>query len=318
MSFRWGQKPHAATAALVVALSMLTFPLAAEGKVHLDSTFGRGGKVTVSSVQAQESSGARVAEGPDGRLVLGVGSSVRRYLVNGSLDRDFGSNGQITVAPPGGAPFSLSGLAVDTQGRVLIAGTTLRPAKEPQADHLPVPSGGRATLFRYLSDGTPDPSFDGDGFLETDFGLNAPVDPSGRQFEEPVTRLTDVAIDSQGRIAVLFRALVGYRNCGGEVRSYPNLTDRSYVARLTEGGTLDPSFGEGGRASTSVDVGVQGVMGWIDTNSEDQPLFLSVGGYCTFAPTALGKLDQEGNLDTSFGGGGWRRIPNRNVADIAM
>jgi len=110
-----------ATAALAV-LAPVAFPLVAEGKVELDPTFGRGGKVAVGSVQAQQATGARVVEDSRGRLVLGVGSSVRRYLANGKLDRDFGSDGQITVAPPGGAPFSLGGLAVDPQGRVLIAG----------------------------------------------------------------------------------------------------------------------------------------------------------------------------------------------------
>jgi uncharacterized delta-60 repeat protein len=308
-----------AAAAVTVAAALMAFPPGAEGRVHLDTAFGQEGKVMEGSVQAQASNGVHIAEGPGARLVVGVGNAVLRYRADGSLDRDFGDEGRITVVLPEGAPFSLGGLAVDAQGRVLVAGTAMRLSRERVEPQALVPGRPRAALLRYMPGGAPDPSFDGDGLLETDFGAPKAVDLAGRRFEEPVVWLTEVAVDSQGRILVLYDALAQYQSCTpNEVRSNLSLTSRSFVARLTEQGQMDPTFGEGGRVSTGVDVGVGAVSAWLGVGSGDQPLFLSVPGYCATSPIALGRLDSFGKMDTGFGGEGWRLIARRDAGDVTM
>lgn len=245
-----------------------------------------------------------------------------RYLADGKRDRAFGGSGQVTIAPPGSSGFSLTALAVDPQGRILAAGTTFLPPQDsPGPPAIVAPYRAKAALFRYLPNGTPDLSFDGDGSLETDFGLTGPVDPvSGRPSQEPVTRLTDVAIDSQGRIVVLFNALTGYKDCApeGAVRSYLEFTYRSFIARLTAQGGLDPTFGDGRGVFAGSDMGTQEADGWLGLDPRDQPTFLSVGGRCTTTPIALGRLGAGGDLDAGFGGEGWRRVPKRHTDGVAM
>lgn len=314
--------PLAALASAIVAL-MVSSSVAGAG-VRLDPTFAKQGRAVISPGQVSGAgSGVRIAPGPGDSFVVGTGSTVMRYLANGKRDRGFGGTGQVTIALPGRVGFSLSALAVDRQGRILVAGTTvLLPQGAPtDPQTLAAPVRAKATLFRFLPDGTPDPSFDGDGSLETDFGLAAPVDPtSGGSFREPVTRISDVAIDSQGRIVVLFNALTGYKECAprGEVRSDLELVNNSYVARLMEQGGLDPTFGDGRGVFPGGNVGVQEEDGWLGLDPRDQPLFLSVGGFCSSAPIALGRLGVAGHLDAGFGGGGWRRVPKRHAEGVAM
>jgi uncharacterized delta-60 repeat protein len=130
-----------------------------------DASFGENGRV-VSSVpgpQDSESNGAIVRIDSESRIVVHgvVGDrtgAVWRYLPDGSPDESFGENGN--VAPETYIPAALRrrrivpmSIAVDSSGRIVVAGTT---AREPAADVL---------LWRLSTDGTLDRSFGVDGFL---------------------------------------------------------------------------------------------------------------------------------------------------------
>jgi uncharacterized delta-60 repeat protein len=80
-------------------------------------------------------------------------SELRRYRADGSLDKSFGEGGRVTCIDPTGdpfhpaAPFNLA--EAEVGGAVLAAG-----------------GSGRCGLVRYSSDGSPDPRFGTEGFVD--------------------------------------------------------------------------------------------------------------------------------------------------------
>src|SRR5436309_5854878 len=116
--------------ALLLVCSCFAFGLvvgaAAAEPGDLDSGFGTGGSTTLQLGTSTAATAMAVA--PDGKIVVvaplsaGGGFSVLRYLVNGTLDSSFGSGGIVTET--GGVVFSGAGLAVQSDGRILVAGST--------------------------------------------------------------------------------------------------------------------------------------------------------------------------------------------------
>jgi uncharacterized delta-60 repeat protein/uncharacterized repeat protein (TIGR01451 family) len=128
----------------------------------LDPTFGVVGKVTTdfggdldyaSDVAIQED-GKIVAAGV--ARVPGNDFALARYNTDGSLDPTFDGDGKVTT---GFAGFdSAYGMAIQADGRIVAAGLTL--AGRFSADF---------ALARYNTDGSLDPTFNGDGKVTTDF-----------------------------------------------------------------------------------------------------------------------------------------------------
>jgi uncharacterized delta-60 repeat protein len=278
---------------------------------QLDPTFGKGGKVTVG-FPAGNSGGTtgtkytlpfeftpghlEMAAAPGSKTVVAGATKVVRYLANGQLDPSFGGNGTVTVPSVPGRIFILAGVAVDSQGRVVLAGLS-RPVP---TNSTPDPVLSSATLIRFNVDGAPDPSFGSNGVLVTDFGLGAPK-AAGGPYTGASVGLRDVTIDSANRIIVSGGYVTELADCSYSVNS------KGFVARLTEAGGLDPTFGEGGiRALESI-----ASLGII----EPRP-----GGYLTLGrggPTckktegpehAVTSLDENGNLASGFGSFGFRSI----------
>jgi uncharacterized delta-60 repeat protein len=87
-----------------------------------------------------------------GRSFAGADFALARYNPDGSLDSSFDGDGRVLT--DFGADNEASGVAIQTDGRIVVAGV----------------SGGDFALARYNTDGSLDPSFDGDGRVVTDFG----------------------------------------------------------------------------------------------------------------------------------------------------
>ncbi|HVQ59486.1 MAG TPA: hypothetical protein VMS60_11335 [Solirubrobacterales bacterium] len=179
----------------------------------LDSSFG-----------SYELGGLGVAEAiatdPQGRVVVAgtlliAGRSefaVTRVGDSGKLDPSLDGDGVATLDFGPQLPFGIAtDLVIDASGRLLLVGKAgYRPAET-------------ALVGRLLPDGSPDPSFDGDGKFTLD--LPGSVAAEG------------VAIDRNGQIMV-----VGTRS-----ESEVNVTaEEAFLARLGPEGPLDPSFGAGG------------------------------------------------------------------------
>jgi uncharacterized delta-60 repeat protein len=140
----------------------------------LDATFGGDGKVT-TSFGASMAWAFGVAIQEDGKIVaagqVDRNSALTRYLANGALDTTFNGDGRVTTSL--GADWDWADeVMVQSDGRIVVAGTWA-----PSNDT-------RFVAARYLSGGTLDGSFSGDGKVATnlsagtDWGIGAALQPS--------------------------------------------------------------------------------------------------------------------------------------------
>ena len=192
----------------------------------LDTTFGRGGKVRTDfpGLAAVPSS---VVIQPDGKIVVAGGAfplftflgdfKVVRYNPNGSLDTSFGDGGIVTTTfPEGSYAFAL---ALQSDGKIIAAGTVFvdfNPGDMSDTDF---------ALARYNPDGSLDTTFGNGGTVTTDFFGN----------EDDVF---SVLIQPDGKIIAV-----------GSANSPVNYYDFA-AARYLANGTLDSTFGTGGKVST--------------------------------------------------------------------
>jgi len=241
--------------ALAGATSAAAAPPPAAG---LDPGFGQGGRAFVPFSKPQRPSATSelaTAVGADGSLFLGVGNTVERLDPNGQFDRAFGQDGAVKVTAPSGDSFEIAALAVDSQGRVVVAGTSLhesdrRPLSTIYGFEAYERTPTAARIARLLPNGEPDPGFGEGGALETVFGLPAPPpEEGGPGLSKAEVTVTGVAIGADDGIVVTGGAVTGRAYpCAGSVRSslQSRLTYAAYVARLTSSGSPDPGFGGDG------------------------------------------------------------------------
>jgi uncharacterized delta-60 repeat protein len=237
----------------------------------LDASFGTGGKVITAVPDAQAVAGLLQ---PDGRIVV-VGSTfgnssviLARYNVDASLDTTFGTSGLILL--PMAQPFEARDIALQQDGKILVAGRVTAPS-----------GSWDFGLLRLLSNGSLDPSFDGDGIVSTDFG--------GYEAAYSVIVLPDGRLVLAGsRSTVMF-----------------GVTDFA-LARYQTDGALDTTFGTGGLAT--------GDSGASEVPDQLIRLYngnLLVGGFTNDnggnADFLLARFLPDGALDTSFGTAGFVR-----------
>jgi uncharacterized delta-60 repeat protein len=138
-------------------------------------------------------------------------------------------------------------------------------------------------VLRYLPSGTLDPAFGKGGIVRTAFTLG---------FHYPYS----VAIQADGKIVV-----------AGSASSPNNSTDMIAVARYNGDGSLDSSFGSGGKVTTVL-LGFRDVAQVVILQPDGKIL---IGGFALTCfgrgcghDTALVRYNPNGSLDTTFGRGG--------------
>jgi uncharacterized delta-60 repeat protein len=254
-----------------------------------DPSFGGGDGVVVLPVGTKGDRARAVAIGAGGRLAV-VGTSelpnfrdavgVAMLESNGTPETAFAEDGTTVVTTNSGEDDRGEGVAFQPDGKILIADST------------GAGGGDGFTVIRLGLDGKPDPSFDGDGVVET------PI-PGEGGIEEG--RISDVLIQPDGKI-------VG----GGYGFDYtgtpPEFVGKFEVVRYLQNGTLDSSFGSGGMVGVrlagehsfgrSLDLAADGklILGGTYDASEN-PLE-------EHAAPALVRLKPNGELDSTFGSGG--------------
>ena len=182
-----------------------------------DQTFGGGfAHVTTDFPGSTDEGAYAIAIQPDGKIVVageaGDGFAMARYNPDGSLDSLFDGDGMLTTAFDG-TTAAARGLAIEVDGKIVAVGQT---AGSGAADT-------NFALARYNVDGSPDLTFEGDGKVITDLGL--------------LDGANAVVIQPDGRIVA-----------AGAARS---ATSGFFaVARYLITGTLDESFGTGGKMLT--------------------------------------------------------------------
>ncbi|GAB4483392.1 MAG: hypothetical protein OHK0044_32620 [Burkholderiaceae bacterium] len=235
----------------------------------LDTTFGIGGKV-VTAIGGSDHIYA-MALAPDGRIVAaGAAYSITgryvalaRYNADGSLDTSFGNGGKVVTAI-GGANASAYAVVLAPSGKIVVAGASHNGADYDFA------------LARYNTDGTPDTSFGGGGKVVTPIGSS----DDGAQA---------LALAPDGRIVV-----AGYSR-GGTGNDFA-------LARYNADGSLDTSFGNGGKIVTAMGTG--DAAAYALALAPDGRIV--VAGYSIGADYdfALARYNADGSLDATFGSGG--------------
>jgi uncharacterized delta-60 repeat protein len=153
---------------------------------------------------------------PGGKIVVagesGGDFALVRYDRNGNLDPSFGSGGKVLTDIGGASSDAALAVAVEPNGKIVATGHT---GTAPFTDF-------DFALVRYNRDGNVDPSFGSGGRVVTAFGV--------ARFDEA----WGVAIQPEGKIVV-----AGLTNAPAD--------DEFAVARYDHNGSLDPSFGSGGK-----------------------------------------------------------------------
>jgi uncharacterized delta-60 repeat protein len=192
----------------------------------LDPSFGTGGKVTTDFVGDNDVAFALALQ-PDGKLIaageasgdksiigtpLGADFALARYNANGSLDTTFGSGGKVTTDFLGADDIA-SSVAFLSSGKIVAAGTV---------SHLSLKSD--IALAQYNSDGTLDSTFGTVGKALSDLASDDAA--------------FSMKVQPDGKLVT-----------GGLTRPFGGQSDFE-VARFNADGSLDATFGIGGRLST--------------------------------------------------------------------
>ncbi|HZJ14881.1 MAG TPA: hypothetical protein VFD27_07520, partial [Chthoniobacteraceae bacterium] len=256
----------------------------------LDSSFDLDGKKTDDIGSASPVAVLATAIQSDGRIVLAGGGNLApnspgfvlaRLNANGTLDTSFNGTGKVTTQLDSGA--AASGLVIQSDGKLLVTGTTYNG------------STYNIALARYNSDGSLDGSFGSGGKVITTLGVVASPRAVAIQpgtFGEP-DRIV-VAIDFPGASSTRRFALMRYRLDG----------------------SIDPTFGFAGlvtnqtfeEASTANPQSF--VYSLVIQYSGPSVRKIIVAGSARSSPSAetpafaLARYDPNGSLDSSFGIGG--------------
>jgi uncharacterized delta-60 repeat protein len=241
---------------------------------ELDTAFGTGGVAMVDLGSTDSLHGLTVQD--DDAIVI-VGSSgigefeVLRITAAGALDSSFGSGGVTTTAFTVSA--SSNAVLIQPDGRIVVSGTLHSSCST---------DWNRFALARYETDGTLDATFGSGGTETTNWGT---VGASNN----------NVVLQSDGSI-VLVGGHYDSSNCSSGIT-------HTSVARYTSAGVLDSSFGSAGEYYFDVPYGPHHDYGeGVAIGSDDSIYFNAMDYYGS--QTSVYKLDADGALDSSFGGGG--------------
>lgn len=235
-----------------------------------DLSFGNAGSAGVNVVPnatpgiGGDSAYAMVVQ-PDDKIVAAGGSydghigkfALIRHTKDGPLDTSFGGDGKVTTVF-GTASASANSVVLQPDGKIIAAGA----------------AGGDFAVARYLTDGSLDTTFSGDGMTTTSLSS---ADDAARA----------VALQADGKIVV-----AGYAALDAEYFA---------VVRYLANGNPDTSFGSGGKVMLRI--GGQRSKGEALAIQPDGKI-LVCGGIQNNANFGVLRLNANGTLDASFGTSG--------------
>jgi uncharacterized delta-60 repeat protein len=225
-----------------------------------------------------------IAVGGEGKLtVAGLSSgtsrdfALARYTAAGTLDRGFGRSGKVLTAFGARSYAGANSLAIRRDGKIVVAGWAVLS---------PRTYSGFA-IARYTVAGKPDRTFGQDGKVLTYFGSR-----KSRSGAEAVT------IQADGKVVA-----VGSSCCWRAGRA------RFALARFTQRGRLDSSFGRGGKVET--DFGSRSSASAYAVAIQPDGKIIVAGGALKNTSSnrdkfgfALARYNADGTLDRSFGNRG--------------
>lgn len=268
---------------LVLTLGAVWSPAALAAPGDLDLRFGNQGKVRTNLTSGSDWARG-IAVQPNGRIVV-VGSTegrggrfaVLRYNPGGKLDRSFSGDGvaRVDFADEGDAADDL---ALQDDGKIVVVGS------------IEVSNDTSFAIVRFNADGTLDASFGDNGKVITDF--LPPGNPG--DVEEAYAR--SVTIQDDGKIVVAGSTETS--DCG---------SGDFALARYNPDGTLDSSFGDGGRVTTNVSSLEELSDGAADVALQADGKIVAVGSANGCGHTVrfgVARYNADGTLDSTFDGDG--------------
>jgi uncharacterized delta-60 repeat protein len=300
----------------------------------LDGTFGTNGKV-ITNITTGDDFGYAMKLQTDGKIVVAGSANatdfaVARYNVNGSLDTTFDDDGIVVTDIAGGVDNGYA-MAIQSDGKIIVAGSTASGENNDFA------------VVRYNTDGSLDTSFDTDGKVITDLSSSydiargVAIQSDGKIVVAgatvvPVTSLdfgvvrydTNGALDSTFGNGGKFTAnladgdfplsdsgnAVAIQSDGKIVvvgSSWFDPFTKFAMIRCNSNGTLDTSFGTGGRVTSLLGNGYDFATA-VEVQNDGK--ILVAGGIGLPSRATLVRYTSSGALDGSFGAGGIANNPS--------
>jgi uncharacterized delta-60 repeat protein len=230
----------------------------------LDATYGTAGKVMTDMYGGVDEIYSMALQ-PDGKLIAAglcefagtISIAIARYKTNGNLDSTFGVNGKVNTLV--GNDSRASAVEIQPDGKIIIAGCT---NYGQNSDFI---------IARYKTNGNLDSTFGTNGIVVTSV-------VAGEDFAQALALQTDGKIIGGGY-------------------AYNGTDDDFALARYNSNGSLDNTFGTGGKVITDIDNGYNRLFDILI-----QPDGKIVAAGCMFV--VLSRYNTDGSLDNSFGTAG--------------
>ena len=251
----------------------------------LDTSFDGDGRVTTDFGFNDRAYG--VAIQPDGKIVVvGRGDlqfAVARYNPDGSLDTSFDGDGKETIRfRPGNGDEAAYEVAVQSDGKLIVGGTSYEFSSDPSRPGYGDNAAGGDhdfALARLNADGSLDSTYGVGGKVTTDFNNHSKDEAYS------------LVLQPDGKVV-----LAGFSN------------NSNALARYNADGSLDATWGSGGKVTVNQPNGFFSVINDIDIQADGK--IVTTG--TAFTQLADGhndffvnRFNTNGSLDASFGTGGW-------------
>ena len=239
----------------------------------LDNSFGGTGKVLTDFSGFADNANTVVLQ-QDGKIVVSghsifgngpgkIGFAIARYNIDGSLDNTFSGDGKVvkTISPND----YCTGMVIQPDGKLVLSGVSYIGNPYGITDFI---------LMRFNPDGSPDASFNGNGYVVTD--LHGPIDEA-----------YCVALQADGKIVV--------GGVSGDFVAGANLA----IARYNTKGTLDNTFS--GDGIHKIDLGSDWEQLYAITVQSNGKII--AGGFTrknNQFDVALVRLNSNGTMDNTF------------------
>lgn len=243
----------------------------------IDTSFS-GGTQLVSPGEGEDYAAA-IAVQSDGKVITvgwtsttagGTDLAIVRHGRDGTLDASFGTGGKVVTAVGAlRATDEAHAVAVQADGKIVVGGLTATTGTD--YDFL---------LVRYNADGSLDATFGNGGKVVTSFGAST-------------DRINAILIQDDGKIVV-----------GGESDQGSTTTGTDFaLARYNANGSLDATFGNGGKVLTAVHANAakDAVYALAFQTVGAEKRIVAAGGESDFT---VARYLTNGQLDGAFGNGG--------------
>jgi uncharacterized delta-60 repeat protein/LPXTG-motif cell wall-anchored protein len=294
----------------------------------LDTTFGTGGTVTADFNNTGDNDfGKAVLVQSDGKILLVGHSEVTgsidfaavRFNTNGTLDNTFGTTGKATADIGNNSSDQVMSAILQADGKILIVGSSR------------VNNEWDFAIARFNTDGTLDNTFGTGGKTTTDLGIDdwghsIAVQPDGKIVLAGYSWMTDHndfavlrynangtldnTFGTGGKVTTVMESSEAFSvmlQADGKILvsgvSYNNSTSYFAAARYNTNGSLDNTFGTGGKVTTDFDNNRSEAIAM--TSQADGKIILAGTAYIgsTYA-FAVVRYNTNGSLDNTFGTGG--------------